>query len=97
MCRSGNGTLQCSIARAQPEPGIVGQDSGSEGAHRGEAKPPLIDISTFPLKLARANKLSQFDNATTIRDSSAHTERRTDNITSIVVDTRPYAVGTRVC
>lgn len=88
--------MQCSIARAQPEPGIVGQDSGSEGAHR-EAKPSLIDISTFPLKLARANKLSQFDNATTIRDSSAHTERRIDNITSIVVDTRPYAVRTRVC
>lgn len=40
------------MARAQAEAGIVGQDSGSEGAHRGEAKPLLIDISTFPVEIS---------------------------------------------
>lgn len=64
---------RCNVAsRGRREPGIVGQDSRSEGVDGGEAK-PLIDISTFPWKLARANKLLQFDNATTKRDSSMHT------------------------
>lgn len=64
---------RCNVpSRGRREPRIVGQDSRSEGAHGGEAK-PLIDISTFPSKLVRANKLLQFDNATTKCDSSIHT------------------------